>query len=489
MMKSKDWLLVVLMPFALAILMDHATKWFAFRIVNPIVFPYAEFFFYANEGFALGSLSGLSKIYTVVLPSSLGGLLIFMLLVLQYFLPIYSPAMRFGASLLAGSMCSNVLDRIIRGYVVDFIVLKLGSWHTGVFNVADALQWVGLAIGLSAYLANGRILYPVEQRRGRKWIDPQFQLQYCLKLLAIGVCFGLISGAVSYTYISILIDQIQNLSNVSSAAARTLIGTFTGLYAATSTSFFVILFVTGVHLSHRIVGPVHAFENFLNDFLKGKRREFRLRQNDELKQLESIADRFLKNFNDAGGIQPVALTEGDLAPAIEGTTCQGVAFDPEQIRGKKAWLIFYRYATCPLCALHLDSLGDVISAAKANGVVVLAVYESSPAEFENAKCGATSEMLRNAGIPMIADEERRLYRAFKTRQSSLAGFRLQTVLTLVKAAWRNFRQDSIDGKFGQLPSHFLIDENGVIDTAYYGESFTDHIDLEVVRKFIFRAGS
>ena len=239
MMKSKDWLLVVLIPFTLAIVLDQATKWFSFRIVNPVVFSNAEFFFFANKGFALGSLSSLSKIYTVVLPSSLGGLLVFMLLVLQYFLPIYSPVMRFGASLLVGSMCSNVLDRIVRGYVVDFIVLKGGSWQTGVFNVADALQWVGLVIGVAAYIANGRVLYPVEQRRGRKWIDPHFQLQYCLKLLAVGICFGLISGAVSYTYINILVAQIQGLPV---AAAHNLITTFIGLYAATSASFFIMLF-------------------------------------------------------------------------------------------------------------------------------------------------------------------------------------------------------------------------------------------------------
>lgn len=481
MLKTKDWLLVVFMPFAMAICLDQITKWFSFRLVNPVAYPNIEFFFFANEGFALGSLSALSKIYTVVLPSSLGGLLVFMLLVLQYFLPIYSRTLRFGASLLVGSMCSNIIDRISRGYVVDFILLRSGSWHTGVFNVADALQWLGLTIGVWAYIANGRFLYPIEQRRGRKWIDPKFQWQYCLKLLSVGICFGLISGAVSYTYITVLISEIQGLPF---ASVQRLVRSFVGLYAATSGTFFVILFITGIHLSHRIVGPIRAFENFLNDFLTGKRREFRLRQNDELKQLESIADRFLKNFNDASGIDAVALSTGDLAPTIAGITSLGNAFDPDQIRGKKSWLIFYRYATCPLCALHLNSLGDIIGRAQSRGVVVLAVYESTPMEFENTKCGATSEMLRNAGIPMIADEERKLYRAFKTRQSTLAGFTPKTAWTLLKAAWRNFRQDSIDGKFGQLPSHFLIDENGVIATAFYGESFTDHIDLEMVRKFV-----
>lgn len=39
---------------------------------------------------------------------------------------------------------SNLLDRIIYGgYVVDFLNLSLGSWHTGVFNVADIAIMAG----------------------------------------------------------------------------------------------------------------------------------------------------------------------------------------------------------------------------------------------------------------------------------------------------------------------------------------------------------
>ena len=481
MLKPKDWLLFVIIPFLAAITIDQATKFFAFRIVNPVDFGPVSFFFFANEGFALGSLKELNKIFTVVLPSSLGGLLLFALLVTQYFLPIYSPWLRSGISLLIGSMISNVLDRISRGYVVDFIQIHAGMWQTGVFNVADALQWVGLSLVLGAWIANGKLLYPVEQRRGRKWIDPGFQIQYCLKLLAAGLCFGLISGAVSHTYVTLLVDQIQGLPR---GAAENLVRTFIAIYAGVSAAFFVGLFVTGVHMSHQIVGPVRAFENFLNDFINGKRRQFKLRQNDELKQLEAIADKFLRSFNDQTGIAAAPLAAGDTAPEISGIQRDGTEFSAEALRGRKAWLIFYRYATCPLCALHLDSLREVIARARERQVAVVAVYESSPEEFENANCGATSDMLRAAGIPMIADKERKLYRAFKTRHSRLAGFTPGTAWTLAKAAMRNFRQDSIDGKFGQLPSHFLIDEAGVIVRSFYGESFVDHIDLDVVRGFI-----
>ena len=481
MLKPKDWVLIIILPFLAAIVVDQVTKQLAVQIVNPVDFGPMSFFFFANEGFALGSLKELDKIYTVVLPSSLGGLLLFTLLVTQYFLPIYSPVLRCGISILAGSMISNVLDRITRGYVVDFMQIHAGMWQTGIFNVADALQWFGLSLALGAWIANGKLLYPVEQRRGRKWIDPKFQTQYCLKLLVAGMCFGLISGAVSYTYVTLLVAQIQGLSF---DAARELVRSFIAIYAGVSAAFFVGLFVTGIHLSHQIVGPVRAFENFLSDVITGKRRQFKLRQNDEFKELEVIADKFLRSFNDGTGIAATPLAAGDIAPEVSGIRSDGTEFNADKLRGRKAWLIFYRYATCPLCALHLDSLKEVIERARERQVSVVAVYESTPEEFNNAKCGATSDMLRAAGIPMIADKERKLYRAFKTRQSSLAGFTPATVWTLAKAAMRNFRQDSIDGKFGQLPSHFLIDEDGTIVRAFYGESFVDHIDIEVVRGFI-----
>jgi peroxiredoxin len=277
------------------------------------------------------------------------------------------------------------------------------------------------------------------------------------------------------------VSQVQSLPFES---AQQLVRSFIAIYASVSAAFFVVLFFTGVHLSHQIVGPVRAFENFLSDSINGKRRQFRLRQNDELKQLEGIADRFLSSFNDGVGIVSTPLVPGEVAPEVNGLLSNGSLFDPAQILGRKAWIIFYRYATCPLCALHLDGLKEVISRAQERGVFVIAVYESSPEEFENSRCGATSEMLRAAGIPMIADRERKLYRAFKTRQDSLAAFTPKTALTLIRAFFKNFRQDSIDGKFGQLPSHFLIDESGVIVEAFYGKTFTDHINLEVIERFV-----
>lgn len=46
-------------------------------------------------------------------------------------------------SLILGGALGNVLDRAIRGYVVDFIQVHAGGWYFPAFNVADSAITVG----------------------------------------------------------------------------------------------------------------------------------------------------------------------------------------------------------------------------------------------------------------------------------------------------------------------------------------------------------
>lgn len=47
-------------------------------------------------------------------------------------------------SLIIGGSLGNLIDRIVRGYVVDFISIKLGSYNFPIFNIADTLIVVGV---------------------------------------------------------------------------------------------------------------------------------------------------------------------------------------------------------------------------------------------------------------------------------------------------------------------------------------------------------
>src|SRR5262249_7990732 len=147
--------------------------------------------------------------------------------------------------------------------------------------------------------------------------------------------------------------------------------------------------VIGIHLSHRLAGPILSFERFLDDVMHGKSRTLKLRRTDEFKQLEQVADRFYQQFHERLGIAATSLGVGEAAPAFVAATLTGGTVDIQQLLGSKIWLIFYRYATCPLCAVHLNDIKETVARARGAGVRVLAVYESRPQELDDLSHQAT----------------------------------------------------------------------------------------------------
>ena len=52
---------------------------------------------------------------------------------------------------------SNLIDRFARhGLVTDFIVLRAGPWHTGIFNFADLAIVIGIVVLFCASLKRGK---------------------------------------------------------------------------------------------------------------------------------------------------------------------------------------------------------------------------------------------------------------------------------------------------------------------------------------------
>jgi signal peptidase II len=55
--------------------------------------------------------------------------------------------------LVAGGAVGNLIDRVMNGYVVDFILVHYQSYYFPAFNLADsaltvgAVLWIGLAVG------------------------------------------------------------------------------------------------------------------------------------------------------------------------------------------------------------------------------------------------------------------------------------------------------------------------------------------------------
>lgn len=61
-----------------------------------------------------------------------------------------------GASFVIGGGIGNMIDRILHGSVTDFLHLKIGSFQTGIFNMADVSIMIGMAFLIYTSLVKRR---------------------------------------------------------------------------------------------------------------------------------------------------------------------------------------------------------------------------------------------------------------------------------------------------------------------------------------------
>ena len=288
-MKKKEWLIVIL-PLVLTWGIDRITKMWAQALPGHLSYGWLHFYLHHNQGAMLGLFADLPPILRVVSLSTGGAFLVCTYALIQYLLPIKSLRLRSGMSILLGGILGNVTDRVIMGYVVDFILFGNNSWLSPAFNMADALQWVGYGLIVVALVRENEILWPKENNRKSYWVNKQFQLKYSFFLLGIGLCIGLVGLVFSYTYLRVTIIQLVGQNQI-------LLDRFLIPYAITFSCVCMgaamCLFTIGKVISHKIAGPIYAFEKYVNEILSNEKnashRKFKLRTKDEFKHLEELA--------------------------------------------------------------------------------------------------------------------------------------------------------------------------------------------------------
>lgn len=284
-MKKREWMIVFL-PLVATWAIDRMTKLWAVGLDGIKSFGIFGFILHHNPGAMLGLFSELPPVLRVVSLSTGGAFLVCTYALIQYLLPIKSLTLRSGMSILLGGILGNVTDRILWGYVVDFIVIGNVNMSSPAFNMADALQWVGYGLIVLAIVREGELLWPENNARKKYWVNPKFQLKYCFLLMGVGAGISLVAMVFSYTYLRVTILELVGPN-------RLVLDKFLIPFAMT---FFLLclgcsaaLFAVGKVISHKIAGPIFAFEKFIHDVLDGKGRTFKLRTKDEFKELEKLA--------------------------------------------------------------------------------------------------------------------------------------------------------------------------------------------------------
>lgn len=292
-LKKREWL-IVFVPLFLTWLIDRVTKMWADKLDGILSWGIFGFVLHHNPGALLGLFADLPQVLRVVSLSTGGAFLVCTYALIQYLLPIKSLSLRTGLSILLGGILGNVTDRILYGHVIDFIVIGNVSISSPAFNLADALQWVGYGLIVYAIVKEGDLLWPENNARKMYWINLKFQLKYCFVLLGVGLGIAFVSLVFSYTYLRVtMLELVGNNKVILDKFLLPYVMTFTLM----SIGFCAGLFAVGKIISHKVAGPVYAFEKYITEILAGKDRPFKLRVKDEFKELEGLASRLREHLD------------------------------------------------------------------------------------------------------------------------------------------------------------------------------------------------
>ena len=141
------------------LLLDQCTKLLADAMLalhqSVAVVPYLSMYKAYNSGAAfsfLSDASGWQRWFFIALAMIVIGVLVVWL----RRLPAHETRISLALSLILGGAAGNLIDRLVYGYVIDFIDVYYDSWHWPAFNVADAAISVGAFLLLLDAFSGGR---------------------------------------------------------------------------------------------------------------------------------------------------------------------------------------------------------------------------------------------------------------------------------------------------------------------------------------------
>jgi signal peptidase II len=143
-----------------AVVADQASKawilgFFSERNGEPVAVltPFFNLVLTGNRGMSFGLFNTNAAMNTAVFTVLAVAIVIALLVWLRR---AHNPLIRVALGMIIGGAVGNVLDRLIRGAVVDFLDFHLGTWHWYAFNIADA----AICLGVVALLLDGLLARP-----------------------------------------------------------------------------------------------------------------------------------------------------------------------------------------------------------------------------------------------------------------------------------------------------------------------------------------
>ena len=122
--------------------LDQVTKYLVKSHVTPYdvirLLPFFNIVYAENIGSAFGMFKSLGNVFFMVVAA--GAIMAVSVLIVR------DRANALSFSLVLGGAAGNLCDRIIYGYVIDFLDVYAGRFHWPAFNVADSALSIGIVL-------------------------------------------------------------------------------------------------------------------------------------------------------------------------------------------------------------------------------------------------------------------------------------------------------------------------------------------------------
>lgn len=135
----------------LVFLLDQFSKkviytFFTLNESIPIIKNFFNITYIHNKGLVFGIFSNTQNKFVILLISILSLAALFFLSVYFFAINTKSKLFSFGFSFVLGGAMGNMLDRLIQGYVIDFLDFYIGKYHWPTFNIADTFICIGVLL-------------------------------------------------------------------------------------------------------------------------------------------------------------------------------------------------------------------------------------------------------------------------------------------------------------------------------------------------------
>ena len=146
-MRNRYYLLAVLV-----FVLDHLTKWLVRSKMDlheaiELIPGFARISYVRNSGVAFGLFAEIQSVWKPYILASMAVIAVVVILMYSARMPSNRVLLQLALAITLGGILGNFTDRILHGFVVDFIELHIKDvFHWPTFNVADSAITIGIGL-------------------------------------------------------------------------------------------------------------------------------------------------------------------------------------------------------------------------------------------------------------------------------------------------------------------------------------------------------